>query len=600
MRLRHIAAFASFISLLLFSPAQFFGWEWEEIPGPLPVVGEPVTSIVSGPAEDSVERTASSPFDFSGGNTYQCREKNGSVFTAWTTCSDPYDPTWDNDYQVFQVRAVSILGQVDTTEETRSWTNFICSGTQVTPASNIETVIESAATGATICIEAGDYEVNGTITVGNGKDLFGQPGPTFTPSSVATGAVEVPIPSYTDYPVDIDDGSLSQVVNTSGCTPVAGELPQILALGGDGNNIIQWIGFGGADSEVSVSSHCSDGSGTGISLGGGETPQVRWSWGHDNGLQAINTNNGSIHNNFFGPDNGIEEEALGFGGGVGKTTQEYEFYENFSFRNPGNGQWCDHSAAFNTANQTQYVGCHVHNNFFVQNGRWGFRYEYTPRQVPPFSVTSPYQSNCTVGGATDNNGTVASVTENQDIPENPAGGPKSTTSCHHYPQSDENFDHDDFLAGVYVNNVITQNGSGGGSAEGGFSVQAAQNALVKDNMCGQITIDEIPDSMIGSEPSRPNEWSEYGLLAADRTFSNNASNKCGQAFNSAVGSDQQTDLWNADFYSNDLNGEDGGNTETLGGCSNANNIVYCFGNIPSTGDDTPVDTNNDWDAADMP
>jgi hypothetical protein len=560
------------------------------------VVGEPVTSIVSGPAEGSVDRDTTSSFDFSGGNTYQCREKNGSVFTAWSTCSDPYDPTWDNDYQVLEVRALSILGTPDSTPESRSWTNFICSGTQVTPASNIESVIEGAATGATICIEAGDYDVNGTITVGNGKDLFGQPGPTWTPSSGVTGPVEVPVATYADYPVDITDGTLSQVVDTSGCTASSGELPQILTLGGDGNNTIQWIGWGGADSQVNGSTHCGGGVGTGFSLGGGETPQVRWSWGHDNGLQAINTNNGSIHNNFFGPDNGIEERALGFGGGVGKTTREYEFYENWSWRNPGNGQWCDHSDGFNNANNTATFGCHVHNNFFVQNGRWGFRYEYTPRQVPPFARTSPYQSNCTAGGVIDNGSMVASVTENQDIPEITPKG----SGCHHYPQSDENFNHDDFLAGVYVNNVITQNGSGGGGGEGGFSVQAAQNALVKDNMCGQITIDEIPDSMIGTEPNRGGvEYAEYGNVATDRTFSNNDNNECGQAFNSGTGSDQQTDLWNADFYSNDLNGEDGGNTETLGGCSAANTTVYCFGNIPSTGDDAQ-DTANDWDAADMP
>ena len=83
-------------------------------------------------------------------------------------------------------------------------------------------------------------------------------------------------------------------------------------------------------------------------------------------------------------NNSKNEDFHGFSAAAVKSTTEYEAGSNYVHDNLANGLWCDHGCTHN-ASRNDGAGAHkgawFHDNLAVGNGRFGMRYEYSPRLV---------------------------------------------------------------------------------------------------------------------------------------------------------------------------------------------------------------------------
>jgi hypothetical protein len=153
------------------------------------------------------------------------------------------------------------------------------------------------------------------------------------------------------------------------------------------------------------------------------------------------------------------------------------------------------------------------------------------------------------------------------------------------PSDSSTFTHDSYIGAVMEDNYTTENGLGG------VISQSVQNSLMRQNRCGPVILEGIPDSMVGTEDVA---GVRNGYQVGDRQFGNNASPyKCIIASDS----DKPTHLYNVDAHYNNLEGENmelpGAVVETIPGgfaagavqgCrhQDGDTAVYCRDNIPTT------------------
>jgi hypothetical protein len=111
----------------------------------------PQTSITSGPAEGSSTTSTSATFAFTSneqGSTFKCQlYKDGTVTQAWAECTSPkaYSNLSPGSYK-FEVQAIDVAGNTDTSPAARSFTVSTTQGGNTTPPTVVSTVPTAGAT----------------------------------------------------------------------------------------------------------------------------------------------------------------------------------------------------------------------------------------------------------------------------------------------------------------------------------------------------------------------------------------------------------------------------------------------------------------------
>lgn len=240
-----------------------------------------------------------------------------------------------------------------------------CSGKAVTPGKDLDAVVNSdpSGTATTFCLADGEYPIDNTLLLREGDRLLGPKGRIITRGPA----------SYGD--------PTARITN-------AGNLPRLVQYNGP-DTAIRWVELSGAVGKyVSPKpASCSNwgdttdqcpvaGTGVAIAAGGGNATNVMaYVEVHGNDASGVSSMNGRVaHSNFY--DNTNNPDFLGFTGGAVKGIDEFEAAYNFVHDEQGNGIWCDHGCA-NVAGMEN--GFWAHDNLVVNNGRWGIRFEYSPR-----------------------------------------------------------------------------------------------------------------------------------------------------------------------------------------------------------------------------
>jgi Right handed beta helix region len=198
---------------------------------------------------------------------------------------------------------------------------------------------------------------------------------------------------------------------------------QVLRSVGTGIRI-EWIDVSGGDGEIDLSkpkSECRgaqtvqgcpvEGTGIGIATGkAGGTTLVRYVYVHDNDAIGIGGANGRILNSHF-ENNTLVSGFLGWNGAAMLGYHEFEAAYNYIHDNQGNGIYSTnaHSVDGNVPEMASNPngGYWHHDNVVVNNGRWGIRYEISPRdaeegerlRTPTFQAESNRLAGNGLGGA---------------------------------------------------------------------------------------------------------------------------------------------------------------------------------------------------------
>ncbi len=105
---------------------------------------------------------------------------------------------------------------------------------------------------------------------------------------------------------------------------------------------------------------------------------------HDNDGAGISNARGRITNSEFFR-NTLDPAFLGVVGSAIKGITEFEAAHNYVHDEQGNGIWHDHSPSGEGNNPAMSSnpggGTWFHDNLVVDNGRWGLRFEYSPRDA---------------------------------------------------------------------------------------------------------------------------------------------------------------------------------------------------------------------------
>jgi hypothetical protein len=145
-------------------------------------------------------------------------------------------------------------------------------------------------------------------------------------------------------------------------------------------NVFRPIGQGGTTATVRfegitiTGGNFTGSSGTGAAIAEGSMTNTSSHYGievRDNDAAGILTAKGTFERVEF-TDNTNDPDALGFIGAAMKARNEVEVKNSYVHDTQGNGIWCDNSCV-DSANYSN--GFWVHDNFVVNNGRAGIRYE---------------------------------------------------------------------------------------------------------------------------------------------------------------------------------------------------------------------------------
>ncbi len=254
------------------------------------------------------------------------------------------------------------VDQIDSQPGTTSPT---CSGTRIGPGDDLDAVVNSnpVGTATTFCLAAGTYEVDEVVTLRSGDKLIGPEGKIVTRGPASYG-----VPT-------------ARIMN-------AAALPRLLQL--EGSSIeVRWVDVSGAvgqydDRTQAECVYWGDAAdrcpvvGTGTAIGAGTADGsllIEYVTVHDNAAEGVSSANGKLfHSNLY--NNGTNPDFWGWSAAAVKGVDEYEAAYNYVHDNPANGLWCDHGCKDVPGMQN---GFWAHHNLLVNNGRWGIRYEYSPR-----------------------------------------------------------------------------------------------------------------------------------------------------------------------------------------------------------------------------
>ena len=282
-----------------------------------------------------------------------------------------------------------------------------CSGKIVSPGDDLDAVVNAdpAGTATTFCIKGGTYPLSASLNVRAGDKLIGEPG---------TRATRGPATYPVSVPVKITNGA---------------NLSRLVTLYGS-NVRLSWLDLSGAKGTYNnktratcsnwgdVANRCPN-AGTGMAIGAGQanaTTVMRHLRVHNNDALGIGSANGKILNSAFF-SNSSNPDWHGFESASIKGIDEYEVAYNFVHDEQANGIWCDHGCDDSGAAMPN--GFWVHHNLVVNNGRWGIRYEYSPRiadDTTQNAVTALVENNEIHGNGTDpsHSGGGASMEDAQD------------------------------------------------------------------------------------------------------------------------------------------------------------------------------------------
>jgi hypothetical protein len=249
--------------------------------------------------------------------------------------------------------AVVMLGYTPPAEATHS-----CSGVHINPGQDLDAIVNSDPVdrATTFCVHASTsgatYMIDRTVQLRSGDKLLGQPGQVVTRGPASYG---VP-------PVKIRNGA---------------SLPRLIRLSGS-NVVLSWLDVSGSVAKYSNGSPVMD---SGHAIGAwAATSSTSMSYlsVHDNANSAIDSMNGKLlHSDLH--HNGTNSDFWAKTATAIKGVKEYEAAFNYVHDNPANGLWCD--AGCTDVGAAMPNGFWVHDNLLVNNGRWGARYEHSPKDL---------------------------------------------------------------------------------------------------------------------------------------------------------------------------------------------------------------------------
>lgn len=393
----------------------------------------PFPRITSGPAAGSTSDSTSATFSFESdevGVSFGCRQRlSGEPAPAFEDCSSPatYNGLAEGA-NIFNVRAVDAAGNVSA-QSTVTWTveaPDLCRGKQVPAGESLDEMVngDPVGTATTFCLAPGMHQIGAILEPKAGDKILGPEGETATrgPAEYGVGIAASIRP----------EGGLSSLIRPRGTDF---ELAWVDVSGAAGAYEPGWSpGDPCANPSDDGQSCPRAGTGVAIAMGYADgTASVHHVRVHDNDAVGIANAKGLVTNSEFFR-NTLDKNFAGFTGGAVKGVTEYEAGFNFCHDEQANCLWADHGTN-DDPNMADNPGggAWFHHNLTVDAGRWGIRYEFSPR-----------------------------------IP-----------SGQHDPQPT-------FLA---ENNVIAGNGAVGN--RGGASMADAQNGTFRDNRFGPVTVDGV-------------------------------------------------------------------------------------------------------------
>ncbi len=243
----------------------------------------------------------------------------------------------------------------------------------ISPSEDMDAIVNGDPSGEAtkFCAEAGNHTVDNIVVLKSGDTITGPIG-----TQVQRG------PALYGSPT---------------ANVVGNGVDKVFAVNG-GNTTIAWLDISGGDGRMNLDASSSDcpssnstngcpvvGTGIGIALGQGDgsglVSNVRV---HDNDAAGISNAMGVIRNSeLYG--NTADSRFLGVVGSAIKGITEFEAAFNYVHNEQGNGIWHDHSLSGEGNNSFMANnpggGTWFHDNLVVNNGRWGLRFEYSPRNA---------------------------------------------------------------------------------------------------------------------------------------------------------------------------------------------------------------------------
>ena len=233
---------------------------------------------------------------------------------------------------------------------------FSCSGRQIYPGNDLDAIVNSDPSdrATTFCVNApstgATYNINNTVVLRSGDKLLGQPGQVVTRGPASYGVPLVKIRN-------------------------SGSLPKLIRLSGS-NVALRWLDVSGATAKYSGGTADTDSGHAIDAWSAAPSTVVSHLTIHANPNSAINNMNGKLlHSNLY--NNGTNPDFWTNTATAVKGIREYEAAFNWVHDNPANGLWCD--AGCTDVGAAMPNGFWVHDNLLVNNGRWGARYEHSPK-----------------------------------------------------------------------------------------------------------------------------------------------------------------------------------------------------------------------------
>jgi hypothetical protein len=240
---------------------------------------------------------------------------------------------------------LALFAFVDTTEDRAEAATWTCTGNQITPGEDIDTIINNDASGTAtrFCVHAGTYKVSAPAILKAGDKL------------------------------DAEWGTTTTVDTATKPTPV------VKLVGSGTDNLLRARGTGISITWVDLSGASGTGNGAGAITAGsaGSDFLVRFARIHDNASVGISNMKGRVlYSEFF--KNSNASSSLGFNGSAVKGITEYQAGRVYVHDEQGNGLWCDVGCSDDPA---RTKGFWVHDSVVVNSGRAGIRYENSPNEA---------------------------------------------------------------------------------------------------------------------------------------------------------------------------------------------------------------------------
>jgi parallel beta-helix repeat protein len=459
----------------------------------------PNTTIDSGPAEGSTDTDGSVTFTFSSsetGSTFECKLDSA----AYASCTSPksYSDLADGSH-TFAVRATDSANNVDASAASRTFNvdvPTVDSDNDGVPDStdNCDQQPGPASNNGCPVAQTG-CDVNVTPSQDLDAIVDGDSATTATKFCLSSGTYNI----SDDLDLRAGDhlaGPIA-VMDSHGRADYAKPTAKINAAGasrvisGFDSIEVEWVEITGADGQIDANgtpAQCPSsplpsgcpvtGTGVGISMGNADdSSELHHLYIHDNDASGVGNMHGRIKN-FECHSNTNNSAFLGVVASCVKGVVEYEAAEGYVHDEQGNGVWLDHTLS-GPANQAEMStnpggGAWFHELVSVDNGRKGLRHEFSPRDAPE-------------------------------------GGTLPTPT------------------------IMIENNNVHGNNDEGISIRDAQNATVRNNVLGAVTIGGIAYSENGDNN---NNGAGDGVLVSDS------------------GRSDRTDTRNVTVTGNTLNGDE--------------------------------------------